>query len=123
MLSDQDYQKLKIFIDVFFEWYTPKYPTTPDGTPSQFLEKIEKESLANAKKGMLMSLNDSIEWTSKWTSEEVAEADARMELAGTFTLSEVRRQYSKKFIQILRRGKIISQSEYYLVKGIADGEV
>jgi hypothetical protein len=37
------------------------------------------------------------------------------------TLSEVRRRCSKKYLQILKRGAIRSETEYYLVKGIVDG--
>ncbi|GKS77985.1 hypothetical protein AVME950_23835 [Acidovorax sp. SUPP950] len=57
-LSIEDYRLLKVFLDLEFEFYAPKYPTTPQETPSQFLEKIEATSLANAKKGLEMALND-----------------------------------------------------------------
>jgi hypothetical protein len=36
-------------------------------------------------------------------------------------LSEVRQRYSTKYLQILKRGTIRSETEYYLVKGIVDG--
>jgi hypothetical protein len=120
-LPNDDYQSLKIFLDRHFEWYAPKYPTTPPGSPSQFLARIEATSLANAKKGLQMALNDIAEETTDWTPEQVAAADARFSAAGTFTLSEVRRRYSKKYLQILKRGVIRSETEYYLVKGIIDG--
>lgn len=120
-MTNDDYQLLKIFFDHHFDWYTPKYPTTPPGPPSQFLENIEKTSLANAKKGLQMAINDIVEETANWTPEMVAAADARFAAAGTFTLSEVRRRYSKKYLQILKRGVIHSETEYYLLKGIRDG--
>jgi hypothetical protein len=120
-LSNDDYQSLKIFLDRHFEWYAPKYPTTPADTPSQFLTRIEKTSLANAKKGLQMAINDIVEESTGWTSEQVAAADARFLTAGTFTLSDVRRRYSKKYLQILKRGVINSETEYYLAKGIIDG--
>lgn len=120
-IPNGDYQLLKIFLDRHFEWYTPKYPTTPPGLPSQFLENIEKTSLANAKKGLSMALNDIAEESANWTPEQVSAADARFLAAGTFTLSEIRRRYSKKYLQILKRGEIRSETEYYLLKGIRDG--
>jgi hypothetical protein len=120
-LSNEDYQSLKVFLDRHFEWYTPKYPTTPADTPSQFLARIEARSLANAKKGLQMAVNDIVEESADWTPEQVAAADARFSAAGTFTLSEVRQRYSKKYLQILKRGVIRSETEYYLVKGIIDG--
>lgn len=120
-LPNDDYQSLKIFLDRHFEWYAPKYPTTPPGSPSQFLARIEATSLANAKKGLQMALNDIAEETTEWTPEQVAAADARFSSAGTFTFSEIRRRYSKKYLQILKRGVIRSETEYYLIKGIVDG--
>ena len=120
-LSNDDYQSLKLFLDRHFEWYAHKYPTTPPGSPSQFLGRIEATSLANAKKGLQMALNDIAEETTGWTPEQVAAADARFSAAGTFTLSEVRRRYSKKYLQILKRGAIRSKTECYLVKGIING--
>ena len=116
-----DYQLLKTFLDRHFEWYTPKYPTTPPGMPSHFLENIEKTSLASAKKGLSMALNDIAEESAYWTSEQITAADVKFSAAGTFTLSEIRRRYSKKYLQILKRGEIRSETEYYLFKGIADG--
>ena len=119
---NDDYQLLKVFLDRQFEWYAPKYPTTLLGLPSQFLENIEKTSLANAKKGLTMALNDIAEDSANWTPEQIAAADARFLAAGTFTLSEVRRRYSKNYLQILKRGVIRSETEYYLLKGIRDGD-
>lgn len=120
-LSEEDYQALKVFLDKHFEWYARKYPTTPSVTPSQFLEKIEATSRANARKGLQMALNDIAEDTMDWTPEQVAAADAKFTAVGTFTLSEVRRRYSKKYLQILKRGVIHSETEYYLIKGVIDG--
>ncbi|MGQ3055161.1 MAG: hypothetical protein ACT6S0_25515, partial [Roseateles sp.] len=105
-LSNDDYQSLKVFLDRHFEWYTPKYPTTPADTPSQFLARIEATSLANAKKGLQMAINDIVEESADWTPEQIAAADARFLAAGTVTLSEVRQRYSKKYLQILKRGVI-----------------
>jgi hypothetical protein len=120
-MSDDDYELLKVFLDRHFEWYVPKYPTTPPGSPSQFLENIEKSSPANARKGLQMAINDIVEMTADWRPEQVADANAKFVAAGTFALSEVRRRYSKKYLQILKRGAIRSETEYYLLKGVVDG--
>jgi len=68
-----------------------------------------------------MAINDTIEDTLDWASAQVAEADVHFAAAGTFTLSEIRRRYSKKYLQVLKRGVIRNEVEYYLVKGIMDG--
>jgi hypothetical protein len=107
----------------YVDWFIPAHEKSqnPEDHPLIFLEKIEKTSLSNAKKGLQMAVNDTVEATANWTPEAVVEADARFAAAGTFTLSEVRRRYSKKYLQILKRGVIRSETEYYLLKGIRDG--
>lgn len=120
-MTNNEYQLLKVFLDCHFNWYAPKYTTTPPGSPSQFLENLEKTSLANAKKGLRMALNDIAEDSANWAPESIAAADAKFAAAGTFTLSAVRRNYSKRYLQVLKRGTIQSEAEYYLLKGIRDG--
>ncbi|MDP1956271.1 MAG: hypothetical protein Q8K71_17550 [Polaromonas sp.] len=105
----------------FFDWYKTQPYTKPEHHPLAVMAGFEKTSPSNARRGLLITINDMVEDTADWTPEAVAEADAKFASAGTFTLSEVRRRYSKKYLQILKRGVIRSETEYYLVKGIADG--
>ena len=76
-ISTGEYELLKIFLDRYFEWYGSTYPTTPPGSPSQFLENIERTSLANARRGLQMAINDIVEDTTDWRPDQVAEADAK----------------------------------------------
>lgn len=67
-----------------------------------------------------MAVNDIMEMTTNWTTEKVAEADRRLIEQKAPSLSEIRKAYSKKYLQVLKRGQIKSMEEYYLVKGILD---
>ena len=122
-LSNEDYEKLKVFLVSFIDWFIPKahLSVKPEDQPLTFLANLEKKSLSNAKIGLQMAINDFVEDTSNWHPEQVAEADAKFAAAGTFTLTEVRRCYSKKYLQLLKRGVIRKETEYYLLKGILDG--
>ncbi len=120
-LSPENYERLKIFIGKFFDWYEASPGMPPEIHPLYVLEATEKTSPSNAKRGVQMAVNDIIEMTSKWKLERVLEADAKFATAGGCTLSEVRLEYSKTFFKILERGLIRSETEYYLVKGIRDG--
>jgi len=122
-ISNEDYEQLKTFFARYVDYFIPETHRSqdPEHQPLRFLGNLEKISLSNAKKGLQMAVNDIVEATSDWTSEQVAEADARFASANTCTLSEVRRRYSKKYLQVLKRGVICNQVEYYLVKGIRDG--
>ena len=122
-LSTEDYEQLKKFFVCYVDLFIP--PThrshEPEHQPLAFLSNLEKTSLANAKKGLQMAVNDVVEMSSDWPPNRLAEAGARFAAAGALTLSAVRRRYSKKYLQILKRGVIRSETEYYLVKGIVDG--
>ncbi|GKT26116.1 hypothetical protein [Acidovorax sp. SUPP3334] len=120
-ISDEDYQKLKAFLGNFFDWYNARPNMPAEIHPLYMAEIIERRSMKDAQRGLQMAINDTVEDTSNWTPDAIAAADARFAAAGTFTLSEVRRRYSKKYLQILKRGLIRSETEYYLLKGVADG--
>lgn len=120
-LSDTDYERLKQFFVRYVDWFVAIKSDRPEDQPLAFLARIEKTSVADAKRGLQMAINDVVEATTTWTPEQVAQADAKFAAEGTFTLSELRRRYSKKYMQILKRGVIRNETEYYLVKGIIDG--
>jgi len=68
-----------------------------------------------------MAINDCVEVSCGWSPDVVALADKRFVLNGAPSLSQVRARYSRKYLQVLKRGNIKSLTEYYLVKGILDG--
>jgi hypothetical protein len=73
-----------------------------------------------ARKGLEMAINDILEQVSDWPLERVRSTDADLKLIGVISLSEMRRRFSVKFRQILKRGKIKSTQEYFLVKSVAE---
>jgi len=105
---------------LYYDWYMKTPTSKPESHPLRVAEEIEAKSLSNAKKGLQMAINDIVESSSDWTPERIANADARFREKNVITLSEVRQRYSKKYLNILKRGKIKSEEEYYLIKGIAD---
>jgi hypothetical protein len=70
-----------------------------------------------------MALNDIAEMCTDWSPEQTAAAaaDARFKASGTFTLSEVIHRHPRTYLRILKRGNILSEVEYYVVKGMVDG--
>ena len=121
-LSSEDYEKLKIFMGFFFDLYKSNPGIKPEHHPLAVMERmIIEHSSANIRRALEMTINDMIEDSAAWHPEQVAEADVKFAAAGTFTLTEVRRRYSKKYLQLLKRGVIRKETEYYLLKGILDG--
>jgi hypothetical protein len=64
-----------------------------------------------------MAIADCIEMTADWAPEKVAAFDAELKTHGILTLSTVRRRYSRRLHSILKRGRIRTETEYYIVRG------
>ncbi|QZA76852.1 hypothetical protein K4H28_11050 [Deefgea tanakiae] len=124
-MSNEEYQRLKVFFSCFVDWFIPEEHKSknPEDHPSVFLRNLELTSMPNAKKGLQMAINDIVEMSSEWRADQVSAADARFLSQETFTLSAVRYRFSKRFQQISKRGVIRNQMEYYLIKGIVDGSL
>jgi hypothetical protein len=120
-MTEEQYEGLKRFIGLFYDWHMEGPHSRPSSHPLVVLETLVQKSPAKARSGLLMAVNDTVEMTSDWRPEEVAEADRRFIESGAPSLSEIRRTYSKQYRRILKRGCIKSLEEYYLVKGIVDG--
>lgn len=120
-LPDDEYQGLKKFMGLFYEWFEAKPNHPPEIHPVTVLEGFERRSLSQAKRGLAMAVNDCIEVSADWPPERVAAVDQELLKSGAPSLSMVRAKYSRKYIKILRRGVLKSLEEYYLVKGILDG--
>jgi hypothetical protein len=121
-MDNLEYERLKEFFYLYLEWYVPsKYKSkNSEVSPAVFIKNLEESSLSKAKQGIRMAVNDIVESTSCWTPETVYEADDRFKNAGTLTLSEIRKRYWKGFSKAIKRGKILSESEYFLLKGIVE---
>lgn len=120
-LPEDEYERLKKFMGLFYEWFEAKPHHPPEIHPLAVAMEIEKKSRSHAKRGLLMAISDFVEMSSDWTPERVAAADQRFRECEVPSLSEVRAKYSKRYLKILKRGTIKSLEEYYLVKGIVDG--
>lgn len=120
-MSKIDYEDLKKFLGFFYEWFFASPSSKPESHPFVAAKAIEAKSMAQARRGLDMAINDCVEYSSEWGAEVVALVDKRLLLHGAPSLSEVRAKYSRKYLQVLKRGSIKSLKEYYLVKGVVDG--
>lgn len=120
-MDTQEYLDLKKFMGLFYDWYEKKPHHPPQAHPVIVLSQLESRSPAKARSGLQMAINDLIESTLNWELSEVQSADVKMTASGAPSLSQVRAKYSRKFAQLLKRGKIKNVEEYYLAKGIIDG--
>src|SRR5687768_5891120 len=67
--------------------------------------------------GLKQAINDVIEETRPWSLEKIAAFNSECAARGLLALSELRRRYSGRYKSITQRGRIRSDTEYYLVMG------
>jgi hypothetical protein len=119
---EKEFEELLAFLDFYFE--NIKRPTLPASIRNLPMLRAEAERIARehgrsrASVGTRQAVNDVVEDLSHLTPESLELLDQALREAGVLTLSEVRRRYSALYQRILRRGKIKTDTEYYLVNGL-----
>jgi len=118
---DVQYSQQKAFLGYFAEHFMNVSIVPVDSRPIAVLNRQEQQSMALAKRGLKMAINDCISMTEGLRGEELAAIDAKLRAAGIVTLSALRLEYSKKLKKISERGFIKTRVEFYLVKEVVDG--
>jgi len=121
---DDDFERLKTFLGVFSERYMSIERLPPEHRPLACLEYVEKTfGMKRARSSLQVAINDIIARSDRFDFEEVRSLDADLRANGVITLSELRVRFSKKYRSIIRRGKIRTVEEYYLLKEIVDASI
>lgn len=110
---------MKRFLDIFAT-EVMGIAADSDAHPYRVLQAIEVKSPANARKGLRMAVNDFVEMCEGQSAEYVARLDERLRSSDAMTLTEARAQFSKGLRAALKRGRIVRQGEYYLVRNAVD---
>jgi len=117
-IAEHEYEELKAFFVAWFEEFPPAASLPSWGHPVAMLKATEERSRSRARLGLGMAINDILEESWSFPPARVAEFDAKLSAMHILSLSELRRRYSRQFRGILKRGKIRTETEYYLVQGI-----
>ena len=119
---EKEFEELLAFLDFHDEIFTK--PKLPADMPSRLSLRGEADCIAKeygrskALEGTRQAMNDVIEELNNLTAEGVELLDRTLLDGGLQTLSEMRRRYSALYRKVLRRGKINTETEYYLVNGL-----
>src|SRR5262245_37645810 len=117
-VSEQEYDELRAFFVAWFEDFPPAASLPAWGHPVAMLKVTEASSRSRARLGLGMAIKDILEESWSFPPTKVADLDAKFSARNILPLSELRRRYSRQFRGILKRGKIRTETEYYLVQGI-----
>jgi hypothetical protein len=119
-MDQHEYARLKDFLSFYAERYLGIERLPPDQRPIAVLEAIEKKSPKRASSGLRQAINDCVERSLRLSYGEVEDLDAQLRACGIVTLSELRRQYSRAYARIVKRGRITDEMEYYLVRNVVN---
>lgn len=115
-VKEQD--KLDLFLDFFSTHVSGISPDNPIHPRNVRPGILARYGAIKTFAGLKQAINDVIEETRPWSPEQVAAFNSECAKHGLFTLSELRRRYSGRYKSIVRRGRIRSDTEYYLVMGV-----
>jgi len=118
---DSQYSQQKAFLGYFAEHFMNVSMVPIDSRPIAVLNRQEQQSMALARRGLKMAINDCVSMSEGLRGDELAAVDAQLRAAGIVTLSALRLEYSKKLRKIAERGVIKTEVEFYLVKEVVDG--
>lgn len=122
MSPEREYTELHGFLD-FVSTHVlgidPADPVHPTNVGKTVVAKFGK---SRALEGLRQAVNDTIEMLRNQSLAYVQTLDAALRERQLITLSEVRRRYAALYKRVLKRGKIKTETEYYLIAGLlADG--
>jgi hypothetical protein len=120
--SQREYAELVAFIDFFATHVMEIDPEAPEHPSKVALKLVESIGPSKALAGVRQAVNDAVEMLSRAPVEYVGRLDAALRQNNLLTFSEVRRRYAAAYKRIVKRGRIATETEYYIIAGIlADG--
>lgn len=118
---EREYEELNAFLDFYATNYMGIDPADPVHPTNAGRDIVAKVGKSKALEGLRQAVNDIVEALSTCPREEISRMDGALRAAGLLTIAEVRLRHSRKLQRIVSRGHIRTDTEYYLIKGIADG--
>lgn len=116
-VTEANYAEVKSFVAAFLECLPWISIVGKEHHPIVLLESTERTSMSQARRGLEMMLNDMLEMSQSFSPAEAKEIDAELVSKGLASLSDMRRRYGSHFRRILKRGRILTDEEYYLMAG------
>ena len=115
---EREYAELHAYIDAYATHVMridPANPSHPTNVGKQILANYGK---SKALDGLRQAANDTVEQLKGRDLAYVKRMDQLLAKHGTLTFTEICRRYGSSYRRILKRGKIKTETEYYLVAGV-----
>ena len=115
---EREYEGLNAYLDFYSTHVSGIDPADPIHPTNVGKRIVAEFGRSKALDGLKQAVNDTVEELSGRPAEFVQRLDAALRERGLLTHSEIRRRYASSYKRILKRGKINTETEYYLVAGI-----
>ena len=115
---EREYAELHAYLDFHSTHVMGIDPANPIHPTNVGKRIVEKFGRSKALDGLKQAVNDTVEDLSDQPLEYIQRLDAALRGRGIITFSEIRRRYASSYKRILKRGKIKTDTEYYIVAGI-----
>jgi hypothetical protein len=86
----------------------------------KFINALEEKNSKTAVKGIKIGISDLLAMTSQMQSAEIRKIDDFLASEGSPTLTVMRARHWKKYRSILKRDRIKSDEEYFIIKSICE---
>jgi hypothetical protein len=119
-----EFERSKRFVLTFAEVLEARLAAQPDNPLASLhmtailresIQRLEEDRPRGWQSGMRQALQDVVEMSRDFTSEDVRRADEFLVARGAPRLSDLRREVWRTIPKALARGRIQSESEYYLL--------
>ena len=115
---EREYAELYAFLDFISTHVSGIDPADPVHPTNVGKTIVATYGKSKALDGLKQAVNDTVEMLGGQTLEYVHRLDAALRDRKLVTFSEVRRRYASSYKRIVKRGKIKTETEYYLIAGL-----
>jgi hypothetical protein len=115
---EREYAELSGYIDFYATHVAGIAPENPNHPTNVGKLVVAKLGRSKALDGLRQAVNDTVEELASRPPEYLRKLDSSLRKQGLPTFSEIRRRYASAYKRILKRRKLNSETEYYLVAGI-----
>lgn len=116
------YEAEKAFFLYIFRATESALPgTDPNMLPDRVLDRMEQKSMAIARRGLREAINDTLSATAHLEPDQIKILDPNLRNRGLPTLTQMRAKYWSRHRNLMKRNKVKTEAEYYLIKSTLDG--
>lgn len=114
----REYAELHAYLDFYSTHVSGIDPADPIHPTNVGKRIVEEYGHSKALDGLKQAVNDTVEELSEQPPEYIHRLDAALRERGIITFSEIRRRYASSYKRILKRGKIKTETEYYIIADV-----